>query len=527
MFGSYEHQPPSPALSSCDMESIDEMPPPSASSQLSINEDLTISNRLNITALQNSVSLRFKKKRKRKLEPDTVSLRSLEDLVGDHFRRKKRLSLPRLSSVSELLSPMCDRVINMLQTTKQSSSANLNNLLNSNNNNNTSHGYNIRRKASSSSQQTSNGVSSPNTIKKFRAAWSETCDGEKLKQTMTATEIERQNVLYELFSEEQQMIENLGLAQRVYRNGMKTLNILTDLELKQIFGPLEDILPLHEDLLYRLKPKSNSSIDAVGQIYLEWFQRIRSCYVSYCSNLINAKELLDAKRCEENGRVDDYLKRCTDSGFSRKLDLWDFLDQPRSRLMKYPILFKRIHKRTKDGHEDKRILLETINIVEELINDVSQATSAQICSNIIAKLVYTNDDQKHLLIEKQTRLVCQGELKNNRGQKLHVFLFDEILLFTRIATRNDIKSYQLTNYPIPIEYLRIEDIEDGVKIPELSSGSFSRTLAGSKLARNVFRCSSLSDNNNNRNNSILLQARDIYDKQQWLSAFRSIITING
>jgi len=233
MFASYEHQPPSPALSSCDMESIDEMPPPSASSQLSINDDLTISSRLNTTALHNSVSLRFKvstkylpvkihlqtkyfflfkKKRKRKLEPDTVSLRSLEEIVSDHFQRKKRLSLPRLSSVSELLSPMCDRVINMLQTTKQSSSANLHNLLNSNNN--TNHSYNIRRKASSS-QQTSNGISSPNTIKKFRAAWSETCDGEKLKQTMTATEIERQNVLYELFSEEQQMIENLGLAQRV------------------------------------------------------------------------------------------------------------------------------------------------------------------------------------------------------------------------------------------------------------------------------------------------------------------------
>jgi hypothetical protein len=27
---------------------------------------------------------------------------------------------------------------------------------------------------------------------------------------------------------------------------MKTLNILSDAELKQIFGPLEDILPLHE-----------------------------------------------------------------------------------------------------------------------------------------------------------------------------------------------------------------------------------------------------------------------------------------
>ncbi|CAF0958827.1 unnamed protein product [Rotaria sordida] len=515
MFGFYEHQPSSSFdLSLCDMESIDEIPSESISSQVSIDDELTISNRLSTTTttttLQNSVLFRFKKKRKRKIESDTVSLHSIEEIIDEHFQRKKRLSLPRLSSVSELLSPMCDRLINMIQTTKQSSSTNLLNLLN-NNHHYTHYNYNKKRKTTS------------NTIKKFCSAWSETYDGEKLKQTMTATEIERQNVLYELFSEEQQMIENLGLAQRVYRNGMKTLNILTDSELKQIFGPLEDILPLHADLLYRLKPKGHISIDAIGQIYLEWFQRIRSCYVSYCSNLINAKELLDAKRCEENGRVDDYLKRCTDSGFSRKLDLWDFLDQPRSRLMKYPILFKRIHKRTKDGHEDKRILLETINIVEKLINDVSQATSAQICSNVIAKLVYTNDEQKHPLIEKQTHLVCQGELKNNRGQKLYVFLFDEILLFTRIATRNGFKSYQLINYPILIEFLHIEDIEDGVKIPELSSGSFSRTLAGSKPARNVFRCSSLSTSDNNNKNSIILQARDMYDKQQWLSAFRSII----
>lgn len=31
---------------------------------------------------------------------------------------------------------------------------------------------------------------------------------------------------------------------------MKTLNILTDSELKQIFGPLEDILPLHEGTVH-------------------------------------------------------------------------------------------------------------------------------------------------------------------------------------------------------------------------------------------------------------------------------------
>ena len=41
---------------------------------------------------------------------------------------------------------------------------------------------------------------------------------------------------------------------KVYRNGMKTLNILTNFELKQIFGPLEDILLLHEGrILLELK----------------------------------------------------------------------------------------------------------------------------------------------------------------------------------------------------------------------------------------------------------------------------------
>ncbi len=60
MFGSYEHRQPSPVSSSCDMESMDEIPPPSASSILSLNDDLTILNRLSTTAPQNSVTLRFK-----------------------------------------------------------------------------------------------------------------------------------------------------------------------------------------------------------------------------------------------------------------------------------------------------------------------------------------------------------------------------------------------------------------------------------------------------------------------------------
>lgn len=60
MFGSYEHQQSSPTSSTCDIESMDEIPPPSASSILSLNDDLSISNRLSTPAPQNPVTLRFK-----------------------------------------------------------------------------------------------------------------------------------------------------------------------------------------------------------------------------------------------------------------------------------------------------------------------------------------------------------------------------------------------------------------------------------------------------------------------------------
>jgi len=47
--------------------------------------------------------------------------------------------------------------------------------------------------------------------------------------------------------------------------------------------------------------------------------------VSYCSNQVFAKDLLDMKK--HDPAVEDFLQRCQDSPFSRRLDLWSFLGQ--------------------------------------------------------------------------------------------------------------------------------------------------------------------------------------------------------
>lgn len=75
-----------------------------------------------------------------------------------------------------------------------------------------------------------------------------------------------------------------------------------------------------------------------------------NAYKNYCSNQLAAKALLDQKK--QDRRVQDFLQRCLESPFSRKLDLWSFLDIPRSRLVKYPLLLREILKHTPADHPD-------------------------------------------------------------------------------------------------------------------------------------------------------------------------------
>jgi len=84
-----------------------------------------------------------------------------------------------------------------------------------------------------------------------------------------------------------------------------------------------------------------------------------SHYKTYCANQVFAKGLLDYKKHDR--KVEDFLLRCQESGFSRKLDLWNFLDKPRSRLVKYPLLLKQVHKYTEESHNDKTQLLLVVS----------------------------------------------------------------------------------------------------------------------------------------------------------------------
>ncbi|KAM9808314.1 neuroepithelial cell-transforming gene 1 protein-like [Neosynchiropus ocellatus] len=438
----------------------------------------------------------FSLKRKRKdKDDDTVSLSSF-DLKEPNNKRVRPLA--KVTSLVNLMSPSKNGAVRRFGQTIQSMSL-----------------RGDSRSPGMSLKASGRAVGPTPTKRRNSTLWSETLDVHQ-KSSFSSKEIKRQEAIYELFRGEQDLIEDLQLARKAYHDPMLKLSIMTGEELAHIFGDLDAYIPLHEDLLTKLTDGTGSdgTVDQIGQIVIDWLPGLNA-YKNYCSNQLAAKALLDQKK--QDRRVQDFLQRCLESPFSRKLDLWSFLDIPRSRLVKYPLLLREILRHTPPEHPDVTSLERAVAIIQGILSDINIRKGESECQYYIDKLEYLDEKQRDPLIDNCKTLLCHGELRNKSGSRLHVFLFTELLVLTRPVTRNDRSCFQVYRQPIRVTDLSLEDLLDGeIRL----GGSFRGAFTNVDKAKNVFRVSSLDPSHGQ---SHTLQGNDIYHKQQWLNCLRSAI----
>lgn len=167
-----------------------------------------------------------------------------------------------------------------------------------------------------------------------------------------------------------------------------------------------------------------------------------------------------------------------------------------------------------------------------MLSDIDTKKGESECQYYIDKLEYLDDRQRDPLIERCKSLLCHGELRNKSGtvstthsahyikslipykavtllttcfaisnptsdvnihrrslitlavfvvslQKLHVFLFTELLVLTRPVTRNERQCFQVYRQPIPVQDLVLEDLQDGdVRMGGSFRGAFSNADKG-------------------------------------------------
>ncbi|XP_067940534.1 rho guanine nucleotide exchange factor 3-like isoform X2 [Watersipora subatra] len=450
-----------------------------------------------------TLALSMLRKRKRKdVDDDSLSVQSL-DVVREgedgNEKKNKRRSMVKMSSLFNILSPAAGRKGKTLER---------------------SFSFKAPSSPATAVAQPTHRQITPYKKPKPACAdrrssrfWSETV-GLDLRARFSAEEIKRQEAIHELVEGEQDLIQDLSMVHKLYYNSMKQLKLLTEEELDNIFGIVERLVPFHEDLLSSLRSlrKSDGTTDQIGDRFLQWVPNLKH-YETYCANQVFAKGLLDYKKTDP--KVDDFLTRCQESSFSRKLDLWNFLDLPRSRLVKYPLLLKEVYKYTADGHSDRETIPRVLEQLEAIIDDVDVRIGESECKHMLSSLHYLYDSQRSELIDQSTAVICSGQLKNDRGTKLHVVLFDKVLVVTRQATRNNTMKYQLVKDPIPIAHLDFTDLSES----EGKKGSFKNKVLRNPLTdKYAFRVFS-----RDSSQSHTLYARDEHDKRQWLTSLQSAL----
>lgn len=88
------------------------------------------------------------------------------------------------------------------------------------------------------------------------------------------------------------------------------------------------------------------------------------------------------------------------------------------------------------------------------------------------------DNRKHLVENKYLVLIFVLVFVVS-FQKLHVFLFTELLVLTRPVTRNERQCFQVYRQPIPVHDLLLDDLQDGdVRMGGSFRGAFSNSDKG-------------------------------------------------
>lgn len=139
---------------------------------------------------------------------------------------------------------------------------------------------------------------------------------------------------------------------------------------------------------------------------------LASIYVDRCRTQVWARHLLDAKRAT-NKRLQEFLKKRT--SVPRSVDLWTYIDVPRSRVVKYPLLVNEILRHTPSNHSDQIMLRKASGILSKLLKDIDEAMGTSECklaqSRINPSPVYDPDNN----VQNATELITEGQLRDARG----------------------------------------------------------------------------------------------------------------
>ena len=295
-------------------------------------------------------------------------------------------------------------------------------------------------------------------------------------------EIERQNVLHEIVTSEEEFNSQLDVLRVLYKEQLRhweppiiPANRL-DKFVKTVFGKVDSMQRVNKDhLLAQLKYRQNEQgpwIAGFSDIFREWIRKAKDEYIAY-STAYPVASFTVRKEAARNMLFRQFLDHVRNHKRSNRLG-WDtFLKAPITRLQRYSLLLSVVLKNTVQDSEEKANLaraIEEIRMVtkdcDRLVDEMGKKVSLQ---ELQSQLVFRPGSQTVLNLDHLGReLLLQGDLqrmgtKGVRWVDTHALLFDHYFILTKVVSSKDgrgDKKYDVSKEPIPMPLLLLESMHD-------------------------------------------------------------------
>uniref|UniRef100_A0A8B9CNZ5 Rho guanine nucleotide exchange factor 11 n=1 Tax=Anser brachyrhynchus TaxID=132585 RepID=A0A8B9CNZ5_9AVES len=176
--------------------------------------------------------------------------------------------------------------------------------------------------------------------------------GREVLASLPQKEIDRQEVINELFATEGSHLRILRVLDLLFYQRMRKESLLSREELALLFPNLPDVIEIHNSLSESMKKlrEEGPIIKEIGDLMLSRFdglakEEIQQVTADFCSYQSIALELIKTKQRKET-RFQIFMQEAESNPQCRRLQLKDLIISEMQRLTKYPLLLENILKHT-------------------------------------------------------------------------------------------------------------------------------------------------------------------------------------
>ncbi|XP_021105025.1 rho guanine nucleotide exchange factor 11 isoform X7 [Heterocephalus glaber] len=203
--------------------------------------------------------------------------------------------------------------------------------------------------------------------------------GKDVVAGLSQREIDRQEVINELFVTEASHLRTLRVLDLIFYQRMKKENLMPREELARLFPNLPELIEIHNSWCEAMKKlrEEGPIIKEISDLMLARFdgparEELQQVAAQFCSYQSIALELIKTKQRKES-RFQLFMQEAESHPQCRRLQLRDLIISEMQRLTKYPLLLENIIRHTQAGTAEHEKLCRARDQCREILKFVNEA----------------------------------------------------------------------------------------------------------------------------------------------------------